>query len=62
MAICPGDGELVAFVEHALPPDRRREIEAHVDDCEPCREAIGHVTAVEAGGPRRSSSRESSAS
>jgi Putative zinc-finger len=43
---CPDDDELAAFVEHALPAARRLELEAHVDACGACREAIGHVAAM----------------
>ncbi len=50
---CPSDDELAGFVEHALDPVRKRQVEAHLDRCETCREAIGHVASTAAEGPQQ---------
>jgi tetratricopeptide (TPR) repeat protein len=33
---CPQENTLAAFVEHALPPDQRERVVAHLDGCESC--------------------------
>lgn len=43
---CPSDGELAAFVEHALAGPTRVQVEAHLDHCATCRAAVGHVVGV----------------
>ena len=50
---CPSDDELTGFVEHVLPPERRAHLEAHVDRCAICREAVGHVASTVEDGPKQ---------
>jgi hypothetical protein len=52
-ASCPDDGELAAFVERTLTSELRGAIEAHLDGCTTCREAIAHVAATSDAEPRR---------
>ncbi|MEN6575087.1 MAG: zf-HC2 domain-containing protein [Phycisphaerales bacterium] len=47
--MCPhnvSDEQLVQFVLGELPPERIREMEAHLCQCEPCRQAIGRLQSL----------------
>jgi len=43
---CPPDEAVAAFIEHALPPADRARLEGHLDRCEVCRAALGHVVST----------------
>jgi len=50
---CPSDDELAAFVEHTLQPAQRRRIAAHIDHCDMCRAAVGHVVGLIDDAPKQ---------
>lgn len=37
---CPDEEMMVCFVENRLPEGERRELEAHLEDCDFCREVV----------------------
>ena len=37
---CPGENELVEFVEGLLLPKARRQLEVHLDGCPMCRRVV----------------------
>ena len=38
--VCPDDNKMAAYLDAALPPDERAELESHVARCSSCREAL----------------------
>ncbi|HHH27410.1 MAG TPA: serine/threonine protein kinase [Polyangiaceae bacterium] len=40
---CAGDDTVMALVSGELPPSRRDELRAHLDDCDACRELVAHT-------------------
>jgi hypothetical protein len=42
-AQCPTLEALAAYVDHGLPPESRRQIEAHLVVCKPCRNKVALV-------------------
>lgn len=37
---CPDEGTMACFVENRLPEGERRELEAHLEECDLCREIV----------------------
>ncbi|HJQ24946.1 MAG TPA: zf-HC2 domain-containing protein [Blastocatellia bacterium] len=40
---CPNEESLAAYVDHALSPEERARIEAHLADCTTCRMVVALV-------------------